>query len=88
MKENLELALFKLQSNTEEICTLTSVEDKKKCYELFNENKETANIKINKLEKYLDQVDVEIQSVISDYAFEHLCNHLYNQRAPQKVPQR
>ena len=51
MKENLEFALFKLQSNTEEICTLTSVEDKKKCYELFNENKETANIKINKKEE-------------------------------------
>ena len=71
LKENLESALFKLQSNT---ATLTSVEDKKKCYELFNKNKETANIKINKLENYLDQVGAEMQSVISDYAFEHLCN--------------
>ena len=40
LKENLGFTLFKLQSSTEEICALTSVEDKKKCYELFNENKE------------------------------------------------
>ena len=43
-KENLEFTLLKLQSNTEEICALTSVEDEKKCYQLFNENKERANI--------------------------------------------
>ena len=61
LKENLELALFKLQSNTEEICTLTSVEDKKRCYELFNENKERVNITINKLENYLDQLPAEMQ---------------------------
>ena len=29
LKENLEFALFKLQSNTEGICTLTSVEDER-----------------------------------------------------------
>ena len=61
LKENLEFALFKLQSNTEEICTLTSVEDKKRCYELFNENKEKVNITINKLENYLDQLPAETQ---------------------------
>ena len=61
LKENLEFALFKLQSNTEEICTLTSVEDKKRCYELFNENKERVNITINKLENYLDQLPAETQ---------------------------
>ena len=61
LKENLEFALFKLQSNTEEICTLTSVEDKKRCYELFNENKERVNITINKLENYLDQLPAEMQ---------------------------
>ena len=61
MKENLEFALFKLQSNTEEICTLTSVEDKKRCYELFNEKKERVNITINKLENYLDQLPAEMQ---------------------------
>ena len=43
------------------------MEDKKKCYELFNVNKERANITINKLNNYLDQVDAEMQSVISDY---------------------
>ena len=61
LKENLEFALFKLQSNTEEICTLTSVEDKKRCYELFNEKKERVNITINKLENYLDQLPAEMQ---------------------------
>ena len=61
LKENLEFALFKLQSNTEEICTLTSVEDKKRCYELFNEKKERVNITINKLENYLDQLPAETQ---------------------------
>ena len=61
LKENLEFALFKLQSNTEEICTLTSVEDKKRCYELFNENKERVNVTINKLENYLDQLPAEMQ---------------------------
>ena len=74
LKENLEFALLKLQSNTEGICTLTSVEDKKKCYELFNENKERVKIARNKLEHYLNQADAEMQSVISDYAFEHFCN--------------
>ena len=66
MKENLEFPLFKLYSNTEDIYALTAVEDKKKCYELFNENKGRANLTINKLEDYLNQADAEMQSVISD----------------------
>ena len=74
LKEILRSALFKLQSNTEEICALTSLKDKKKCYVLFNENKEKANTTINKLKNYLDQVDAEIPSLISHYALEHLYN--------------
>ena len=74
LKKKLKFALFTLQSNTEEICALTSVEDEKKYYESFNENNERANIIINNLENYLDQAEVDIQSVISDYALEYLYN--------------
>ena len=74
LKKNLKFALFTLQSNTEEICALTSVEDEKKYYESFNENNERADIIINNLENYLDQAEADIQSVISDYALEYLYN--------------
>ena len=76
LKRNLKFALFTLQSNTEEICALTSVEDEKKYYESFNKNNERANIIINNLENYLDQAEADIQSVISDYALEYLYNTL------------
>ena len=67
----MEFVLFKLQSNNEEICALTALSDKKKCYELINENNERANITTKKLVSFLDQVDADIQWVISDYAMEH-----------------
>lgn len=39
---------------------------------MFKENKEWANITITKLQEYLYQANLGLQSVISKYAFESL----------------
>ena len=72
LKENLKFYLFKLQSNTEDICALTSLEDKKKCHKLYGKYRKSQHN--NKLENYLNQMDVEILSVISAYRLEHYYN--------------
>ena len=51
-KENLKIALFKLQLKNRKICTLTSEEDRLKCNKLFVQNMEHLQIAFRALDKY------------------------------------
>ena len=72
IKDKLEFALFRLQTNMKEICSVGTKDDFEQAQNLFFENSERCKIILENCEKFLSKLDDDIRSQISDHAFDEL----------------
>ena len=78
LKENIEFALIKLKSVTEQICSTASLEECEKSNNLYHENSERTKNILSICEKFLENLDSETQSTVSEYAFDQLYGSTLN----------